>query len=334
MRPRYFCEQNCESKKFVKGSTAQEWFRCKLCQELFRSVELVYKHIEGTHYDQMISAGPAFTVEPKTSAAPKERGSRGVTTRYDPEQKNNNDPFAHQDPLTKIDDEDSTAESDKSENRLVNMVPKNSLMSVAVEQPDRLMGHFLPDGGANFLPQLPHCEEICEICDHGRCCLPFDHLEGHAMYSHFCFPCLCDYLYGNPVAKPPDLPVGHRHSSLILGDGNEQLDLGRLEPLDHEVPHCEVCDQETYALECPHCFLRICPRCRSFGSVCMCREEEVPQSERSMGYLMAQEPDLPVGHHHGSLIFGDGKEKGRSVGHLADEEYKELDLPTFCESVS
>ena len=44
--------------------------------------------------------------------------------------------------------------------------------------------------------------------------------------------------------------------------------------VDHEVPACEVCDEEFYGLACWKCGLRICARCARNGATCMCGMEE------------------------------------------------------------
>ena len=41
-------------------------------------------------------------------------------------------------------------------------------------------------------------------------------------------------------------------------------------PSDHQVPRCEVCARETYALACRTCGLRICAGCELGGSQCVC----------------------------------------------------------------
>ena len=47
--------------------------------------------------------------------------------------------------------------------------------------------------------------------------------------------------------------------------------------VDHEIPACEVCNEEFYGLACRKCGLRICARCARDGATCMCgMEEQVP----------------------------------------------------------
>ena len=57
-----------------------------------------------------------------------------------------------------------------------------------------------------------------------------------------------------------------------LTSGNAEKMLKKFEKRisDHQVPRCEVCTRETYALACRTCGLRICASCELDGSQCVC----------------------------------------------------------------
>ena len=57
-----------------------------------------------------------------------------------------------------------------------------------------------------------------------------------------------------------------------LTSGNAEKMLKKFEKRisDHQVPRCEVCTRETYALACRTCGLRICASCELDGSQCEC----------------------------------------------------------------
>ena len=44
-------------------------------------------------------------------------------------------------------------------------------------------------------------------------------------------------------------------------------------PADHQIPECELCQEETYNLACERCKLRICNACSSRGHYCACYDE-------------------------------------------------------------
>ena len=188
MRPRLFCAQNITK-------LSDDEFQCKLCEELFCHAEAVHKHIELMHWEAVISARlPLQWIFNRDDfPAETQRGSIGVTRRYDPRQKNANDPFAHTDLLLVFLVLDCTLMfTTKAEQRCY-------FSAAVVKEPDRPVGHR--ECKELDLPVGHHSEGVNTGSD------SLDDTKDH------------DRPVGHHQCKERDLPVGHLRGSSFFDDG-------------------------------------------------------------------------------------------------------------------
>ena len=206
-------------------------------------------------------AHPLPPARSKASASPKDRGSRGVTRRYDPRQKNNNDPFAHygmifgflaylvvheiqlvnflepgyssnnagDGPMTGLAIHGNRLKKNRPSMR---RNPESTLMCAKEDVPG---GYF--NSTVVKEPDRPVGHRKYKELD-----LPVGHPQGSSIFDD---AKETDRPVGHPEDeedKELDLPVGHREGSLMLDGYKEQVPGGQYSELlaDEQSPDVDV----------------------------------------------------------------------------------------------
>ena len=50
----------------------------------------------------------------------------------------------------------------------------------------------------------------------------------------------------------------------------ETVERSTAQPVDHQIPSCDRCGAETYALACEGCGIRFCESCQALDGLCAC----------------------------------------------------------------